>query len=67
MAVSPDAVTTTWMVVGPTESATWKSALFESASTSAVPLPSWTSYVALRSFTVGMMVTSSTPDVTGAA
>ena len=61
------AVTSTLKVFTPAESATWKSALFRPESTSAVPLPSWISYVAPPSFTVGMMVTLSTPDAAGPA
>ena len=60
------AVTSTLMAFMPPDSATWKPSSFGSASTSAVPLPSWISYVALPSFTVGMMVISSTLFTTAA-
>ena len=54
------AVTSTLIVLSPTESVTWNSSSTESASVSAVPPESWISYGALSSFSFGKMVISST-------
>ena len=66
MVVVSSAVTSTLIVFSPTESATWKSSCTVSASVSSVSEASRILNVALLSFTVGLIVISSTPFATSA-